>query len=308
MRRPVNMHRPTKIRLTSFRSIRDLTLELTPIHALIGPNDAGKTSILRAIDFLARDSHWRPTNDQPTTGYIEVGGIRYLPAPHNGAGESGLIAPFAEGVRFAHFAASALRMPAALLPAGRQLRFEPNGAGLPASIDALQAHDLDAWIRIRSRFRDRFPTVREVGTTNVSEAKKVVQVNLNDGTKVHADAMSEGMLYWLAYEVLAATERPSLLLVEEPETGLHPHRIQEVMALLREVSAHTQVLLTTHNPLVVNELQPHEVSVITRTSDHGTRATRLDRTRNFAQRSKVYAPGELWIAYANGSDEQDLVP
>ena len=79
------------------------------------------------------------------------------------------------------------------------------------------------------------------------------------------------------------------------------------MVTLRETSKATQILIATHSPLVVNEMKPEEVSVVTRSVAEGTQVTRLSETPNFADRAKVYAPGELWISYANGSDEAPLL-
>ncbi len=132
-------------------------------------------------------------------------------------------------------------------------------------------------------------------------------VKLADGTFVPAELMSEGLLYYLAYAVLPHLEPTALLLVEEPENGLHPARVAEVMRVLRAISEHTQVLVATHSPLVVNELRPDEVTVVTRTRDEGTKATRLQDTPGFEERSKVYALGELWLSYANGEDEGPLL-
>ena len=36
-------------RVQNYKALRDVTLSLTPIHVLIGPNDSGKTSILEAL-------------------------------------------------------------------------------------------------------------------------------------------------------------------------------------------------------------------------------------------------------------------
>ena len=38
-----------KVRIQNYKALRNVTLELTPIHVLIGPNDSGKTSILEAV-------------------------------------------------------------------------------------------------------------------------------------------------------------------------------------------------------------------------------------------------------------------
>jgi predicted ATPase len=44
----------TRFRVQNYKALRDVTLDLTPIHVLIGPNDSGKTSILEAIAALCR--------------------------------------------------------------------------------------------------------------------------------------------------------------------------------------------------------------------------------------------------------------
>lgn len=43
-----------RLRIQNYKALRDVTLDLTPIHVLIGPNDSGKTSILEAAAALCR--------------------------------------------------------------------------------------------------------------------------------------------------------------------------------------------------------------------------------------------------------------
>lgn len=40
----------------NYKALRDVKLDLTPIHVLIGPNDSGKTSILDALAALCRST------------------------------------------------------------------------------------------------------------------------------------------------------------------------------------------------------------------------------------------------------------
>ena len=44
------------IRIHNFRSCRDVSLEIGDMHALVGANNAGKSSVLRALDFLFNPS------------------------------------------------------------------------------------------------------------------------------------------------------------------------------------------------------------------------------------------------------------
>lgn len=48
--------RLTHLRIINFRSCRDITLEIGRMHALVGANNAGKSSVLRALDFLFNPS------------------------------------------------------------------------------------------------------------------------------------------------------------------------------------------------------------------------------------------------------------
>jgi ABC-type transport system involved in cytochrome c biogenesis ATPase subunit len=57
----------------------------------------------------------------------------------------------------------------------------------------------------------------------------------------------------------------SLLMLEEPETGLHPGLLHRLLA---EVDSHTldrQVILSTHSPLVVDWAKPSEIRLVERT-------------------------------------------
>src|SRR5690242_7469979 len=45
-----------RFRAKNFKALHDVTVELTPVHLLIGPNDSGKTSILEALAALSHST------------------------------------------------------------------------------------------------------------------------------------------------------------------------------------------------------------------------------------------------------------
>jgi predicted ATP-dependent endonuclease of OLD family len=53
-----------------------------------------------------------------------------------------------------------------------------------------------------------------------------------------------------------------LLLWEEPEIGLHPHQLFELMSIVKEQSKHKQILISTHSPIVLNCLDADELDRI----------------------------------------------
>lgn len=153
--------------------------------------------------------------------------------------------------------------------------------------------------------RELFPTVKSIGLSVPAGQMKAVKATLKDGKEIAASEMSEGLLYFLGFAALQYCGS-SLLLVEEPENGLHPSRIRDVMEILRKISETAQVVIATHSPLVINEMKPNEVTVVTR-NESGTHCQPIGGTPGFADRSKVYALGELWLSYANGRDEAPLL-
>lgn len=324
-----------RIRIQGFGCIIEaLELELGPLQAFIGPNDSGKSTILRAVRAVVDVGVLRQDAAAPARvkeslraeGWIEcqVGETSFRLMKHSlrddwqrrwpgsrNDNESlqAVRAAVRGGTALIRLDPDALRDPSLLIPEGQELGFfSDRGAGLAGLFDALMNRSDRPVDAITARVRERFPTVKHIGLRNASTTHKELQLELVDGTKVPASMASEGLLYYLAFATLPYLHGGAgILLIEEPENGLHPARIRDVVATLREISKTTQVLIATHSPILVNELQPHEIFVTTRDAQTGTRVTRLDRTPNFADRSRVYNPGELWVAYADGDTEAALL-
>jgi predicted ATPase len=82
--------------------------------------------------------------------------------------------------------------------------------------------------------------------------------------------------------------------IEEPELGLHPDILPSVGDLLREASARTQLIVTTHSDSLVSALSdtPESILVCDRDSE-GTHLRRLER-EPLKEWLEKYSLGELW--------------
>ncbi|MBN2497526.1 MAG: AAA family ATPase [Deltaproteobacteria bacterium] len=345
-----------RLRARSFGCLKDATVELTPLHAFIGPNDSGKSTLLEAaglvVDLATHSSQRRGSIPQyqnkldliqssqseieiwtmenvsyricnpkmRLTEEIRINGQPFRSYARNPTADTrldlGTILPedynperySLTGSWLVRFEPDRMHEPSSLIPDKRAISFEDErGKGLAGVYDAIRNQSDDTFEAISRELPKLFPTVKHLRMFNVSTTMKVLGIELLDGTLVPSDRMSEGMLFWLGFAAIRALGPPSLLLVEEPENGLHPARIAEVVRVLRDVSQSSQVLIATHSPLVVNELEPEEVTLVTRDAVQGTIVHPIKDTPNFTDRSKIFALGELWLSYANGDDEAPLL-
>lgn len=90
-----------------------------------------------------------------------------------------------------------------------------------------------------------------------------------DDVSYWAEEVSEGVLYFLALLcIVHQPDPPKLLLLEEPEKGIHPRRIKEVMDFIFELARlrDIQIILTSHSPYVVDHFAdiPECISVFDR--------------------------------------------
>lgn len=108
-----------------------------------------------------------------------------------------------------------------------------------------------------------------------------------------AHALSDGTLRFISLAtLLLQAELPSVLLLDEPELGLHPYAITVLAELLRTAASRTQVLASTQSVTLVNQLSPEDVIVVDR-HDRASTFRHLDGDE-IQSWLDDYALGELW--------------
>ena len=373
----------TKLRIQNFKALRDIEIDLTPIHVLIGPNDSGKTSILDALAALCRsvDHHfedaflgsWKGTelvwtgspdarvdieatfDDDSVGGYgigIRFGAHRrYISIESEHITKNGTqinlpetkIMPIRTTVSHkseceprSEYGQEAQRIQGLLgnmhyyrwdpqflaLPvapdAKRSFRMESNGFGLALCLDEILSYSREQFARLEKRFTEIFPHVHSIVLQQepayrapVDAPEQVTMLQKADGKGLYfrlhsghqlipASQASDGTLLVLAYlTVLYLPKPPRVLLVEEPENGIHPKRLRDVLTILRELiseQSHTQVLLTTHSPYVVDLFEPEEVTLCTKLDNGEVKTTRLSESPTVRKLIDVFTLGEIWTA------------
>ena len=110
-----------------------------------------------------------------------------------------------------------------------------------------------------------------------------------------ASSLSDGTLRFIALATLFLQPekyRPSVILVDEPELGLHPYAIEILAALVRQASVTTQVIVSTQSSLLLDHFEPEDVLVANRV-DGGTQINRLESSL-LTKWLEDYSLGQLW--------------
>ena len=83
-----------------------------------------------------------------------------------------------------------------------------------------------------------------------------------------------------------------MILVDEPELGMHPYAIELLASLMRQASKETQVIAATQSSLLLDYFEPEDVLV----ADRVNGATELKRLQRepLAEWLKEYSLGQLW--------------
>ena len=105
--------------------------------------------------------------------------------------------------------------------------------------------------------------------------------------------LSDGTIRFICLATLLLQPEPaSILIVDEPELGLHPYAIQLLASMIHEAAQYTQLIISTQSSLLIDELSPEDIIV----ANHRDGETVLDRlnSRRLKEWLQEYTLGQLW--------------
>jgi predicted ATPase len=110
-------------------------------------------------------------------------------------------------------------------------------------------------------------------------------------------SLSDGTLRFMCLAtLLLQPDAPRLILLDEPELGLHPAAINILASMLRQASVSSQILLATQSVTLINQFQPEDVVVAERGNGATAGATEFRRLKSetYADWMEEYSLGEMW--------------
>lgn len=166
-------------------------------------------------------------------------------------------------------------------PLNNDTKLHPNGIN---AFDVLRTWQSDKPFTEKYQFvietlRETFPFFQDIGFESAGQTVSIkIYTNEFHIPLLH---VSNGFLGFLLHLIaICSAPENSIVSIDEPENGLHPHAIEQLIVACREWSAikNMTILLATHSPLMLNQFNdcPDQVFVMGAEEN----ITQLDKLRD----------------------------
>lgn len=150
-----------------------------------------------------------------------------------------------------------------------------------------------AYERIRSTVRQVAPFFRDFVLEEEQRKMRLRWRQFGVDGEFGADALSDGTLRFICLStLLLQPEPPSLVVLDEPELGLHPYAIVVLADLLRSASSRCQLVAATQSVSLANQFGIEDLVVVERSDGGSTFARRSED--DLAAWLEDFSTGDLW--------------
>jgi predicted ATPase len=314
-----------RISIRGFKSIRSLhAFELGSLSVLIGANGAGKSNFLDAFRFIHDAVLVAPSNAassvaQATSSILYSGTeasdvVEFELETRLGAFSLSFRADFAGDLTADSMTIEQLERLSAAATAWRAYHFNQlaaidtdsgdadgarllseDGSNLSLVLEGIRVDEPDCFDLILDTVRLVAPFVADLVPAHLTpddEGGPAGWVS-TDGARFTMSQLSDGTLRFLCIAVaLMQPDLPDLLILDEPELGLHPLAVSVLADMIHAAADRTQVIVSTQSPSLLDHMRPEDVILVNRSGGQST-FERLDLSMLEPWMSE-YTLGELW--------------
>lgn len=177
---------------------------------------------------------------------------------------------FIEGWYLSYFTPDAAR---SLPLAGPQKHLNIHGDNLGNVVQFMEREHPKRFQNILKRIAEKIPGIDNIDTEKTNDGRLLLRFNDKSiEGPFYSQQMSDGTLKVFAYLLLLEDPTPPpFLCIEEPENGLYHKLLESLAKEFREQATGrkggSQVFITTHQPYLVDALEPEEVWILEKRAD-----------------------------------------
>jgi predicted ATPase len=175
-----------------------------------------------------------------------------------------------------------------------------NAGNLAAFLYALSQNNKKYYDRITRHISKVMPQFKFFDLAPAAKNNKTVMLNWYDTrgeTLFGPHQISDGSLRFMALAALLLQPPsiiPGIIILDEPELGLHPAAISELAGMIKTASKNSQIIVATQSTRLVDEFDIQNIIVVERDEKkHSSVFKQLDE-KNLAKWLERYSVSELW--------------
>ena len=200
--------------------------------------------------------------------------------------------------KYYHLDPVALRQPSRIA-SSKPFEMSADGTAFPTFLEDMLRADRQAFFKTEEAFYQRFPqyTIDVPKDISPNGAMNVLKLKTKNGQSLTSQEVSDGALLYLAYLAISHQPNPpGVMLVEEPENGVHHSALKQIIEALASLSKTRgiQVILTTHSPYLLDFVEPENVQVFLKDSEGAVHATKMSDSAQVKDLQKDFMTGEIW--------------
>ncbi|MFY7789109.1 MAG: AAA family ATPase [Thermoflexibacteraceae bacterium] len=108
-----------------------------------------------------------------------------------------------------------------------------------------------------------------------------------------ATHLSDGTLRFMVLATLLLQPNlPKVIIIDEPELGLHPFAINKLAGLIKKASAQSQIIIATQSVNLIDNFEPEDIITVDR--KEGQSVFQRQNSETLKDWLTEYSIGELW--------------
>lgn len=186
---------------------------------------------------------------------------------------------------------SAIRKP---MQPGFTNRLVADGSNLPQVLNAIKVNNKNSYAQIKEALVAVNPNFRGFDFNFLGTSIELLLDEAGLNSAVHVTHISDGTLRYLCLLAIIFNPRCGrLVCIDEPEVGLHPDMLGELMQAILKNEGKTQYVISTHSNLILNQLPVSDVIVFEK-DDKNRTEVRDFRNKEYEEWAAQYSTGTLW--------------
>lgn len=178
---------------------------------------------------------------------------------------------------------------------------DKDASNITTVLSNIEKNDPNAVVEIIETMQLLVPNLENIAIKKEKFTNKMVSTFKENGSRdtFPSRLVSDGTIYALSILAIIYSNNNGIIMIEEPERGLHPKSISELVDFFREKSDTFPILINTHNEAIIKKAKPEELFIVNKKNGKTQLFNVLQKFPNYDY--KKMDLNEMWLCNMFGS-------